>query len=181
MTAGAGKAGDMDARLAAVLAGARVFVDVPIHRTTVVAKMRLLERGEEEAISLELARWVAGLGVDERHLLAVGGLPIASRRALLTIAVAVRSQKNPEEPFLSLEQWAKVDDTVIGALYRRYEDLVEELNPWRADELEAGVASAIRAAIEKKSPASLLAFGASKLVRYMISTGVPPAASETPR
>ncbi len=48
--------GAADAGIGAVLAGARIYVDVTVPRTAVKGKLRLLSRGEERSLDLELAR-----------------------------------------------------------------------------------------------------------------------------
>jgi hypothetical protein len=165
-------------RVAAVLAGARVHVPVVIPRTSLQGQMRLLTRREESALALEVASWLAGLDVRGDHLGATGRMPVSSETAVRLLAVAIRDPGDPAKPLASLEEWLEADDAQIGELYRRYTDLVAELDPEAVD-LTPAEAAAIADAVKKKDATALLAFGSSRLSAFMLRSASQPATSAT--
>jgi len=171
----------VESSLGAVLAGARVYEPVTVPRVGVAGKVRLLTRGEERALDLELARWVAGAAVEERYLMIAGGLTVSSERAVRTLAVAIRQPGAGETPPLaSLEDWDEADDGQLGELYRAYEDLRAALDP-EAMELSPAEVAAIRDAVKKKDATLLLGFGSRRLSAWLCSTAGQLATSPTPR
>ncbi|MDQ3153629.1 MAG: hypothetical protein M3R63_18585 [Actinomycetota bacterium] len=171
----------VEASLGAVLAGARVYAPVVVPRVGVAGKLRLLTRGEERALDLELARWVASAAVEERYLMIAGGLTVSSERAVRTLAVAIRKQGPGEtEPLAALEDWDEADDSQLGELYRAYEDLRVLLDP-EGMELSTAEHAAIRDAVKKKDSTLLLAFGSKRLSAWLCSTADQPATSATPK
>ncbi len=171
---------EAEIRVDAVLARAHRFVEIAIPGTETRARMRLLTRGEEKALALEAASWLADLMVGSDRLEATGLMPVTSEVILRRIAVAVR-QLDADLPLATKQQWEdNADDDQVAELWHRYEDLRAELDPMAFD-LPADEAAAIEAAVKKKDATLLRGFGARQLRAWLLITGSPPADSPTPR
>lgn len=155
-----------ESRLAAVLAGSRTWVDIEIPRTSPVARgrMRRLTRAEEEQVSTDLGVWLRV--AQERGMPPPLRGELDSQEAVRVLAIAVRDPADPAQPLASLEDWGAADDGQVGAIYRRYLDLVDETDLFR-DDLTPEQTAEIRDAVKKKDVTRLLAFGARKLTAYL--------------
>lgn len=157
--------------MAGQVVGTRVHVEVTIPRTQVKGRMRLLSRGETRAVRFEAREKLRELGI----IGDVDGVrewneEIATR----TLAVAVRALK-VDEVLASLEAWEECDDDQINALWTRYKDLSDELDPLSNAKLSDLDAQQIAAAAKKKDAILLISYGSLKLAAYTISTAEPPA------
>lgn len=167
------EAGSAEAKLGAILAGSRRYVDVEVPRTQPVArgKLRRLTRAEEEQVSQDLGAW---LQASQRR----GAPPplraeLDAQEAVRTVAIAVRDPADTGRPLAQLEDWFEADDAQVSAVYRRYLDIVAETDLFR-DDLTAEQVAEIGEAVKKKDAARLLAFGARPLTAYLLGLGSPP-------
>lgn len=181
---GGGTAG-MASRLGKILAGGAAIDrcrDIDIPRLG-PAKLRLLRRREEEAVDVALASWAQKVaeerGASVDALIATGIMPLAKRRVHETLAIAVRDPDDPDKPFGTLEEWAELDDDLLGELNVAYEDLREENDPIARPLTDAQVEE-IWAAIGKKNWNLLCACGARMLVSFLRTTGVRRPTSASP-
>lgn len=162
-----------DARLGAVLAGARRHVDIEVPRTQPVArgKLRRLTRAEEEQVSQDLGVWLHE--AQRRGMPPPLRLELDAQEAARTLALAVRDPVEPSRPLATLEEWGEADDGQVGEVYRRYLDLVAETELFRSDLTPEQLAE-IADAVKKKDATRLLAFGARPLTAFLLGLESPP-------
>lgn len=169
-------------RLSSIIAGATtvVLIDIEIPRTGIVAKMRLMSRHEEEGVTLAIAKWLVDSGSMPALSAAGGGMSISGKQAVLSLACAVRDPEDPSLPFGTVDDWSALDDTVIGPVWHRYQDLVEELDPMRAGELTDVDFAEVMAAVKKNDLSLARGFGVPKLFACLRSMADRLATSPTP-
>lgn len=172
-----------EVRQLADVRAARRHVDVTIPRTSVRGKMRLLSRGEEFDAKADARRHMmdAGYPVDTGAHSALG----ATEQWLVEVAVrmlqqAVRDPADVTRALASIDEWRECDDQQILALWARYQDLEQELDPIGSTALTDEVLAHVEAAAKKKDPDLLMACGSRTLALYVITTASRPASSETP-
>lgn len=173
--------------LGAVLAGAatRVLRDVEVPGYG-KAKLRLLDHTEAQEVNCELAAWLGQLetdrGIAAGALAVAGGMPIEAERARRTLARAARDPSDVARPFGTAAEWGQLPQLVIGAVWDSYKDLLEALDPFRADQqLDEQILAELADAFKKKDPAVLSTYGARTLAIWLLTTADPPAPSSTPR
>jgi hypothetical protein len=167
--------------LAVELAGARVYEDVTVPRTTANGRMRLLSRGETRSVRAEARAALDAMGCR--------GADLAVYRewheelATRTLAVAVRDPADVSRPLAPLVDWEECEDDQIAALWKQYQDLEERLDPLGAEHavLSDAEVAAMRDAAKKGDADLLMSYGSRRLALYAASTAVPPPTSPTPR
>ncbi len=169
------------ARGLAELLGARVHVSVMIPRTKIAGEMRLVDRDESLAIKSQARKAfeAAGLVTEQGLVVEAAVEDWNAEIGVRHLAIAVRDPKDTNRPLDSLEEWRRCDDEQISALWNRYQDLREELDPFGSNEetpklSEADVEIMI-AASKKKEHAVLMSFGSRKLASFAITSAAPPA------
>jgi hypothetical protein len=170
---------DLGAGLVELL-GARVFVDVTIPRTKITGRMRLVGRSEALAITSAARREFQAAGLIEDGRVAL--MAIADWNAEIGVrhlACAVRDPADESKALAALSEWRECDDEQISALWNRYQDLREELDPLgdhgAAEVLSADDLELMRAAVKKKEPSVLMSFGSRKLAIFATTSDEPPA------
>ncbi len=160
--------------LAIELAGARVLVDVPIPRTAVVGKMRLLTYGEVKSIRIDAHKATAHLGLQWP---ALDATPEWSNEIVTrTLALAIRDPADPSKPLASLSEWEECEQDQLAVLYLQYEDHAATIDPiGKLASLSATDIIEMRAAAKKKAPLLLTSFGSRKLASYIISMEEHPS------
>lgn len=157
--------------MAGQVVGARVHVEVTVPRTQVKGRMRVLSRSETRAVRFEARAKLQELGiVGDVDGIREWNEEIATR----TLAVAVRALKG-DEVLASLEAWEECDDDQINALWSRYKDLCNELDPLADTKLSEADAQQIAAAAKKKDSILLTSYGSLKLAAYAISMAELPS------
>ena len=172
-----------DVRRLADTLGVRVHVDITVPRTDVRGKMRLCSRAEElEANADARAAMVeAGYPVNAEAHTALGGTQQwLVEVAVRMLAVAVRDPSNTDLALASLDEWRDCDDQQILALWSRYQDLANELDPLGAGTLTDDQLAQLTAAAKKKDVDLLMACGSRSLALYVTTLVAPPASSATP-
>lgn len=143
--------------------------------------MRLVRRHEALALLAEARAAFAEkkLPIDPSALSAPGLLnEWQCEIAVRHLALAVRDPADTAKPLASLEEWRDCDDDQIAALWQRYQDLREEIDPLaNLEQLTEAEFAAIRLAAKKKPPEVdlLTSYGSRKLAAFVISTVEPPA------
>lgn len=156
------------------LAGARIFVDVTIPRTSVRGRLRLLTRGEMKSVRLECRKATAHLGLQSPQLdiTREWNEEVATR----ILAIAVRHPDDETKPLASLADWEECEDDQIGALYQAYQDHADQLDPLAAEASLSDVeVLEIRDAAKKKQGLLLMSYGSQKLAAYAITTAALPS------
>lgn len=163
---------------ARTLAGAAVLIDVMVPRTSVRGRMRVLTRREvgglkaaarQHFIELDLPGSPAELSVLGMHD------EWAAELALRHLAIAVRDPKDESKPLASLDEWGECDDDQIVALWERYKDHRDTVDPLASEALSDEDRAAIETAVKKKDVELLTSYGSRNLSLFMLSTADPPA------
>lgn len=161
-----------------LLGGARVHCDVIVPRTEVTGRMRLLSRAEIANVKASTREHFAGLKmpVDPALLMAAGLLDEWNTEiAVRYLAVAVRDPNDESKPLAETEDWRDLDDDQIAAVWRKYQDHEDRLDPMNPS---VALTEEDRANIErlaKKGEASLLMpYGSLRLATYLTTSGGPP-------
>jgi hypothetical protein len=164
---------------AGVLEG-RATLDVTIPRAMVngapvVGRMRLLTRAEAKEVRHATRLALRELGLDE-----AATSPAPERYAEFheeivtrTLATAIRCT-DVDAPLAPLEEWTLCADDQLDALWARYQDLAQSVDPIGRT-LDESLVAAIRDAAKKKEVAILISYGSSALASYAITTADPPS------
>lgn len=173
-------------RLAALLAGAAgpALRDVELPEPLGRAKIRLLTGAEEEEVALALGAWLRQLeadsGISHEILAATGQLALTARSAQEGLARAVRDADDPSKAFGDFEDWRGLPEVVVSDVFRRYQDLVEELDPLRR-QLTKDELAAVDALVKKKDWDLLLSYGLRRLIGWLRTTADQPVDSPQAR
>lgn len=164
--------------------GAPRYEDVTIPRTQIQGKMRLVTRGELSAIRSACREYLAGRGfpVDANAASALGAKDEwDAELAVRTLQAAIREPANPDRALAPIEDWRECDDDQIEALYSKYLDYRERIDPLAAEVvLTEAQFKAIEAAAKKKDWALLMSFGSPALASFATTSVAQPASSPTP-
>lgn len=158
---------------AGTVMAARHHVDVTIPRTKIAGKMRVLSKRERTEVRHEAREALKELGLVS--------LPLESHRewheeiATRTLAVAVRSPNDISQPLASIEAWNQCDEGQIDALWQRYKDLQDQLDPLENPSLSEEAMRMIQDAAKKKQMTLLMSFGSCVLASYVITTAAQPS------
>lgn len=110
------------------------------------------------------------------HPTALNGQTYDNRRAVLTLAWAVRDPSNHDVKAGTPEQWGALDLEMLSACSAVYTDVRERLNPLSFPISDEEFRQ-IRLAHEKKNPVMLRTFGVVSLSNYLATMVDPPASS----
>lgn len=157
---------------AGMVHSSRTHVDVTVPRTTIAGKMRILSRHECAMVRYEARAFLLGRGLTE---------PLNTYRewheelAVRTLAVAVRNPANIGDTLATLEAWSQCDDGQIDALWQRYQDLQDEIDPLGNAKLSEREMLEMQAAAKKKDGDLLRSYGSSRLAAFAITLAEPPS------
>lgn len=173
-------------RLGAAVAatGAITYRDVVIPVAGGVrCKMRLLGHDEQMAATAAFAERVRELRLDADWL---SKDTLEQERARQYLMRACRDPDDVGRQVGDAEDWSSeaINGPILIGLWIDYADMVATFDPAGADQLDPLSAEDLRdlaAAVEKKSVATLVAFGSSKLARYLLSSADQPATSLPPK
>jgi len=145
--------------------------------------MRLCSRREELEANSEArtAMIDAGYPVNAEARTALGG----TQQWLVEVAVrmlqrAVRDPADPDRALASIDEWRECDDQQILALWARYQDLTNELDPIGAAALTDAQLAEIESAAKKKDADLLMEFGSRSLALFAITSVDQLSKSPTP-
>lgn len=93
------------------------------------------------------------------------------------LAAAVRSPKDHDQAFGTLEEWGEESDDVLTAGIMLYKDTKARLDPTTNPELTDEQAEAILDEFKKKDFKGLRSFGAATLASWLLSGAVQPSSS----
>lgn len=138
--------------------------------------MQLLGNERMEEIEAATFRRMTELGLPpvDLHL---GTYNLHRFRRIL--ALSVRSLKDHDEPFGTLEEWGEEPDEVLAQGILLYKDVKARLDPTTNAELSDDQADAIMAAFKKKDFAQLRSCGSALLATWLLSGAVQPSSSPT--
>jgi hypothetical protein len=163
----------------ASLKGTRMHVDVTVPRTTIAGKMRLLSSREMTEAKLgtlyALEQMTPPVNKDTPSHLYVQVWNTTFNA--FVVSVAVRNPLDTTQPLAGLEEWREqCDDDQIVALFVKYNDLAERLDPL-GDTITLSIEeiAELSAAAKKKHADTLLSFGSRKLALFAISTADQPS------
>lgn len=163
----------------ASLKGTRMHVDVTVPRTAIAGKMRLLSSREMTEAKLgtlfALEQMTPQVNKDTPGHLYVQVWNTTFNA--FVVSVAVRDPLDTSKQLADIEEWREqCDDDQIVALFVKYNDLAERLDPL-GDTIALSVdeIAELGAAAKKKHADTLLSFGSRKLALYAISTAEQPS------
>lgn len=165
--------------LAAALSGAEHFEDVEVPlpggtivhgRMTVIGAARALDV-EGDVVSAMSARAL------EQTVITQGEYEL--ERAIRTLAEVVRDPDDKEQPLGSVADWGRLPQETISAMWLRYGDLRERIDPVSRP-LTQAERDEIANAISKKNATHLRSFGVRTLSAYLLASADRPASSATP-
>lgn len=102
------------------------------------------------------------------------------QRQARTLAVAARDPDSRTEPMGTLEEWLALDDSLLFACGRIYQDVKERLDPVGTLFLPPDTADEITEAFKKKDVSSLRSHGVVLLTSWLLSGAVQLSSSPTP-
>lgn len=102
------------------------------------------------------------------------------QRTARTLAQAVRDPSNHAEPFGPVDEWLPLDDSLLFACGRVYNDVKERLDPVGVLFLSPETADEITEAFKKKDASTLRSHGVALLVNWLLSGVVQLSSSPTP-
>ena len=171
-------AAELEATIGAVLAGARVYIDVQVPGTDAAGRMRVLTRSESLSVKVEaLALFQErGLVHGDGLIAAVAADDWRCEIAVRHLAIAVR-EADDGPPLAPLADWRELTDEQIGGPWDRYQDLRDRLDPLSAEAspLTADELAVMRALAKKKDAAALRSFGLHRLALFAATSADPPA------
>lgn len=163
--------------------GAPRYEDITVPRTAIPGKMRLVTRAETSAIRAATRKHLIeqGFPADAGGIAAFGAKEEWDEElAARTLAHAIRDPKDPERALCPIEDWRDCDADQIEALYSKYLDYRDRIDPLREEaKLTEVQHAAISAAAKKKDVALLMSYGSPALASFAITSVEPPASSPT--
>lgn len=162
------------------LAGGRVWRELKVPRTNLVARMRLVTRAEALQIKADVRRVLASFDMPvDLQALAQGAVldEYNVEVAVRHLAVAVR-QADIDAPLLDVEAWRNnCDDDQIAAMWHEYQGFAQSVDPLGAGlgSLSDADLAAIRAAAKKKDLTLLMSYGSRALAICLATSDAPPS------